>query len=83
MIGFSTEISVSQKLTRAAIGVVGFYVFTTIVIPLIKGTVPGAAGAFLQGFIQVFYIAFLFPCCFKAFDRMSAQVPAGKGSVTN
>ena len=83
VIGFSTEISVSQKLTRAAIGVVGFYVFTTIVIPLIKGTVPGAAGAFLQGFIQVFYIAFLFPCCFKAFDRMSAQVPAGKGSVTN
>ena len=72
-IRFSTDVALSRKLTRAGAGLLGFYAISMILLPLIKGGIPGAFGSFLQGFLQVFYIVFLFPCCFRAFDPKAVK----------
>ena len=70
--GFSTEVSVAQKLTRAATGLLGFYLVSLILAPLVKAWIPGFAGTTLSCFIQIFYVSFLFPLCIKAMERKPA-----------
>ena len=71
-VGFQTEVSVPQKLTRAAVGLLGFYLVSLILAPLVKGWIPGFAGTTLSCFIQIFYVSFLFPLCMKAMERKTA-----------
>lgn len=67
-VGFSTDVSVPQKLTRAVVGLLGFYLVSLILAPLIKAWIPGFAGTTFSCFIQIFYVAFLFPMCIKAME---------------
>ena len=60
-VGFSTDVPLARKLTRAVIGLLGYYVVSLILVPLIKGWIPGFAGTTLYCFIQLFYVVFLFP----------------------
>ena len=77
-VGFSTDVPVRQKLTRAVTGLLGYYAVSLILTSLINTWIPGAAGTVLSCFIQMFYVAFLFPCCAKRMERSSAapSVPA-------
>lgn len=68
-VGFSTDVPVITRVTRLAIGLLGFYAISLIVLPLIKVWVVGAAGAFVTCFLQMLYIAFLFPWCIKRFEK--------------
>ena len=63
---FSTDVSVPQKLTRAVVGLLGFYIVSLILAPAIKAWAPGFAGTALSCFMQMFYVTFLFPLCAKA-----------------
>ena len=60
---FTTDISVSQKLTRTAIGIMIYYAVSLILVPLVKGWIPGPAGTAISCFLQMFYVSFLFPWC--------------------
>ena len=60
-VGFSTNIATPQKLTRIAIGTVVYYAVSLILVPLIKGWIPGPAGTMISCFLQMFYVSFLFP----------------------
>ena len=71
-VGFQTEVSVERKLTRAAAGLLGFYLVSLILAPLVKAWIPGFAGTTLSCFVQIFYVAFLFPLCMKAMERKPA-----------
>lgn len=71
-VGFSTDVSLEQKLTRAVIGIFGFYIVSLIIAPLIKLWILGPAGTTISCFIQMFYIVFLFPLCLKYLERTSA-----------
>ncbi len=66
---FSTDVSVPQKLTRAVVGLLWYYVVSLILSPLLKAWIPGAAGTTISCFLQMFYVAFLFPLCMKAMER--------------
>ena len=68
-VGFSTEVPVEQKLARAVIGLLGYYIVSLILAPWIKAWIPGWAGTLLSCFIQMFYVAFLFPWCAKRMER--------------
>ena len=68
-VGFSTEISMPQKLTRAVIGLLGYYLISLILSPLIKTWLPGFAGTTVSCFVQILYVAFLFPLCAKAVEK--------------
>ena len=68
-VGFSTEVPLAQRLTRAVVGLLSYYLVSLILAPLVKGWIPGSAGTLLSCFIQVFYITFLFPLCAKRLER--------------
>ena len=68
-VGFSTDVSMPQKLTRAVVGMLGYYLISLILSPLVKAWLPGFAGTTISCFIQMFYVAFLFPLCAKALEQ--------------
>lgn len=68
-VGFSTEVPLMTRVARLSIGLLGYYVISLILVPLVKAWLLGAAGAFVSYFLQMFYIAFLFPWCIKHFEN--------------
>ncbi len=71
-VGFSTEVPLAQKLTRAVVGLLGYYAVSLILGALLKVWLPGPAGTTLSCFLQMFYVAFLFPLCAKQMERRRA-----------
>lgn len=63
LVGFSTEVALSTKISRAVIGLLGYYAVSLILAGLIKAWIPGPAGTTISCFLQVFYVVFLFPLC--------------------
>ena len=72
-VGFSTDVPASVKATRFVGGVLGFYAVTLILVPLVKGGLPKAPGTFISCFLQMFYIAFLFPLIFDRLEKRSSR----------
>ncbi len=66
---FSTDVLLPQKLTRAVHGLVSYYAVSLILVPLIKGWIPGPAGTVISCFLQVFYVIFLFPRYVKRIEQ--------------
>ena len=54
------------------IGLLGYYAVCLILNPLIKTWIPGAAGTVLSCFLQMLYVAVLFPWCAKRMEGTSA-----------
>ena len=71
-VGFSTDVPLAQKLTRAVVGLLGYYAVSLILGALLKAWLPGPAGTTLSCFLQMFYVAFLFPLCAKRMERRRA-----------
>lgn len=69
IVGFSTEIPVAQRLSRAFVGLISCYAVSLMLVSLIKAWIPGATGAMLSCFLQVFYVMFLFPWCFHLAEK--------------
>lgn len=68
-IGFSTNVPMIKKVTRAAFGLITYYAVSLILVPLVKGWISGPAGTLISCFLQIFYIIFLFPWCFKRLEK--------------
>ncbi len=68
-VGFSTDISSQKKLMRLGSGLLGYYAVSLILVPLVKNWIGGPAGTLISCFLQIFYIAFLFPWIFKHFEK--------------
>ncbi|MDO4805491.1 MAG: phosphatase PAP2 family protein [Lachnospiraceae bacterium] len=66
---FSTEVPLNRKLIRVVVGLIGYYALSLILLPLIKEGISGPVGTTLSCFLQMFYIAFLFPACMKYVER--------------
>jgi undecaprenyl-diphosphatase len=75
-VGFSTEVPTAQKLSRAGIGLFGYYAVSLLLVPLLKTWIPGPSGTTISCFVQMFYVAFLFPLCAKYAERPAAQSDA-------
>lgn len=71
-VGFSTDIPLAQRMTRLAVGLLGHYAISLILVPLVKQWIPGGAGTIASCFLQMFYVSFLFPWCLKRFERPAA-----------
>ncbi len=69
LVGFSTDVSLSQRLTRLSAGLLGYYAVSLILVPLIKVWIPGPAGTMVSCFTQMFYVSFLFPWCFHRLEK--------------
>ena len=74
-VGFSTDVPLARKLSRAVIGLISYYAVSLILAPLVKTWIPGAAGTTLSCFIQVFYVVFVFPLLAKRLEREQERLP--------
>ena len=68
-VGFSTDIPLPRKLTRIVICLLGYYAVSLVLVPLLKGWIPGPAGTMISCFFQLFSVVFLCPWCFKKLER--------------
>lgn len=68
-VGFSTDVPMIRRVTRLATGLLGYYAVSLILVPLLKGWIPGPAGTVVSCFIQMFFISFIFPWCLKKFEK--------------
>ena len=68
-VGFSTDVSMIRRITRLVTGLLSYYAVSLILVPLIKGWIPGAAGTTVSCFLQMFYISFIFPLCLKKLEK--------------
>ncbi len=72
-VGFTTDIPMARRVTRAAVGLLSYYAVSLILVPLVNGWIGDLAGAVISCFIQMFYIAFCFPwLCKHALERSAA-----------
>ena len=71
-VGFSTDVPAMTKIIRLVTGLLSYYAVSLILVPLVKGWIPGVAGTVVSCFLQLFYIAFLFPWCMKHFEKSEA-----------
>ena len=67
-VGFSTDVPMLTRVSRLTFGLFGYYLISLVLIPLMKGWIPGPMGTLTTCFVQMFYIAFIFPWCMKRFE---------------
>ena len=72
-IGFSTDVSMMTRVTRLTTGLLSYYAVSLILIPLLKGWIPGVSGTIITCFIQMFYVSFIFPWCMKRLERATTH----------
>ena len=65
---FSTDVSTFKKAARLIAGLLSYYVVYLIICPLVRKYIPGAVGTTASSFLQMFYISFCFPYCFKRYE---------------
>ena len=66
---FSTNISMMKRITRLTVGLLSYYVVSLIFVPEIKNWISGSLGTFLSCYLQMFYVAFIFPWLLKRFEK--------------
>ena len=71
-VGFSTDVPLLTKVTRLVTGVLSYYAAALILVPLLKGWIPGPAGTMISCFVQIFYISFGFPFLLKRLEKPQA-----------
>jgi len=77
-VNFSTDITIKRRLTRCVIGLFSYYVVSLIFVPLIKDNISGAVGTICYSFLQMFYIAFIFPWFISVYEKIAAKNKKGK-----
>ena len=68
---FTTEITMQERFLRLAGGLLGYYVLSLIINPLIKAALLGTAGVITACFLQMFFVVFLFPLVMARFGSDS------------
>ena len=77
-VGFSTDVPMITRVSRAAEGLLGYYIVSLIFVPLIKNGISGPAGTVLSCLVQLLYVTFIFPWCLKYLEKPSAQISKEK-----
>ena len=65
---FSTDVPLMTRVIRLVTGLFSYYVLSLILIPLIKGFLPGVVDTITGCFLQTFFVTFIFPLCMKRFE---------------
>ena len=64
-VGFSTDVPMKKRVSRAVTGLLSYYAVSLILVPLVKNWIAGPAGTIASCFLQMFCVAFLFPLLLK------------------
>ena len=66
---FSTDITMMRRMMRLTFGLLSYYVVSLIFVPAVKDWISGAPGTFVSCYLQMFYVAFIFPWLLKHFEK--------------
>jgi hypothetical protein len=66
---FTTDGTMQQRFFRLTGGLLGYYIVSLIINPMIKTAAAGFAGTVITCFFQMFYIVFLFPVIITAVQK--------------
>lgn len=69
---FTTDVSMQTRFFRLTGGLMGYYVISLIINPLIKQGIAGFVGTVITCFLQMFYVTFLFPLLISAVHKRAA-----------
>ena len=69
IVRFTTDITMQERFLRLAGGLLGYYVLSLVINPLIKEALAGYAGTITTCFLQMFYVVFLFPFVMARFGN--------------
>ena len=58
-----------RRMVRLVTGVFSYYAVSLILVPLVKGWIGGPAGTMISCFLQMFFVAFIFPWCMKKAEK--------------
>ena len=72
-VSFSTDIPMVKRVSRVTVGLLFYYIISLILVPLVKGWIPGAAGTITSCFIQMFYVSFVFPWCIRILEKKQVK----------
>ena len=70
---FSTDISMVKRFTRLAVGLLSYYAVSLIFVPAVKNWISGAPGTFVFCYLQMLYVAFIFPWILKRFEKTDSE----------
>ena len=70
---FSTDISMVKRFTRLAVGLLSYYAVSLIFVPAVKDWISGAPGTFVSCYLQMLYVAFIFPWILKRFEKTDSE----------
>ena len=70
---FSTDISMVKRFTRLAVGLLSYYAVSLIFVPAVKNWISGAPGTFVSCYLQMLYVAFIFPWILKRFEKTDSE----------
>ena len=70
---FSTDISMVKRFTRLAVGLLSYYAVSLIFVPAVKNWISGAPGTFISCYLQMLYVAFIFPWILKRFEKTDSE----------
>ena len=62
-----------KRVSRVTVGLLFYYIISLILMPLVKGWIPGAAGTITSCFIQMFYVSFVFPWCIRILEKKQVK----------
>jgi undecaprenyl-diphosphatase len=68
-VGFSTDVPMIRRVIRLVTGILSYYAVNLILCSQIKNWIGGPAGNVNSCFVQMFYIAFLYPLCLKYTEK--------------
>ena len=77
-VGFTTEVPMIRRVTRLVTGVLTYYAVYLILCTQLRSWIGGPAGQIVSCFVQMFYIAFLFPLCLKYLEKPAGAEPAAR-----
>ena len=66
---FSTDISMVKRFTR----LLSYYAVSLIFVPAVKNWISGAPGTFVSCYLQMLYVAFIFPWILKRFEKTDSE----------
>ncbi|MBR4158936.1 MAG: phosphatase PAP2 family protein [Spirochaetia bacterium] len=66
---FSTDITMIRRIMRLVTGLLSYYAVNLILCSKLKAMIGGPVGSIVSCFVQMFYIAFIYPLCLKYFEK--------------
>ena len=60
-VSFTTEVPMQERFLRLTAGLLGYYLISLVINPVVKEALVGFSGTVITCFLQMFYVVYLFP----------------------